>query len=68
MLVDLLPKTWELWIDGGHNAAAGKTLAAVAEEWQDRPLYLVFGMLESKIPKDFLFFLAQVILPDLFMG
>lgn len=53
-LVDLLPPGWELWLDGGHNAAAGETLAAVAEDWSDGGLHLVFGMLNSKEPKDFL--------------
>lgn len=53
-LVDLLPDGWELWLDGGHNAAAGETLARVAEDWQDTKLHLVFGMLDSKEPADFL--------------
>ncbi|NKB55768.1 MAG: bifunctional folylpolyglutamate synthase/dihydrofolate synthase [Alphaproteobacteria bacterium] len=47
-LVDLLPPGWELWLDGGHNAAAGKVLAEVAREWVNRPLDLVFGVLNTK--------------------
>ena len=27
-LAALLPKGWELWLDGGHNAGAGEALAA----------------------------------------
>lgn len=46
-LVDLLPPDWELWLDGGHNQAGGAALGAIAREWQDKPLHLVFGMLES---------------------
>jgi dihydrofolate synthase / folylpolyglutamate synthase len=43
-----LPPGWELWLDGAHNQAAGEALARVAaENWQDRPLYLIFGMLDS---------------------
>jgi len=53
-LVDALPEGWELWLDGGHNAAAGETLAAVAADWGSTPLHLVFGMLDSKEPADFL--------------
>ena len=49
-LVDLLPEGWELWLDGGHNAAAGVMLAAVAADWDAQPLHLVFGMLDSKDP------------------
>ena len=53
-LVDLLPGGWELWLDGGHNAAAGEMLAAVAADWDAQPLHLVFGMLDSKDPAAFL--------------
>ena len=53
-LVEMLPDGWELWLDGGHNAAAGETLAAVARDWDTAPLHLVFGMLDSKVPADFL--------------
>ena len=50
----LLPPDWELWLDGGHNPAAGAALAIQAHAWQDRPLHLVFGMLDSKDPVGFL--------------
>lgn len=54
-LVDLLPDGWELWLDGGHNAAAGEALAAhAAEHWTDRPLWLVAGMLNNKQADRFL--------------
>ena len=53
-LVEVLPADWELWLDGGHNAAAGEMLARQAGKWQQRPLYLVFGMLNSKDPGAFL--------------
>jgi len=45
---------WELWLDGGHNAAAGLALAATAEAWRDRPLHLIYGMLNTKAARDFL--------------
>jgi len=58
-LVDTLPAGWELWLDGGHNASAGAALAAAIDAWAagddpPRPLHLVFGMLNSKAPTDFL--------------
>jgi dihydrofolate synthase/folylpolyglutamate synthase len=56
-LVELLPKGWELWLDGGHNAAAAKTIAFHARGWRDKPLHLIFGMLNSKDPGDFLAYL-----------
>ncbi len=53
-LVDAAPEGWQLWLDGGHNGAAGQALAVMAESWSDRPLHLVLAMLESKDPKAFL--------------
>ena len=53
-LVDLLPKRWELWLDGGHNPAAGEIIADVAKGWHDRPLDLVVGMLKTKDASGFL--------------
>ncbi len=55
-----LPEGWELWIDGGHNAAAGAALAKAIEAWTPGPLHLVVGMLNSKDPKAFLSPLAAL--------
>ncbi len=38
----------ELWLDGGHNPAAGHALAAVLDELPKVPTYLVCGMLNTK--------------------
>ncbi|MCU0893970.1 MAG: bifunctional folylpolyglutamate synthase/dihydrofolate synthase [Rhodospirillales bacterium] len=57
----LLPPEWELWLDGGHNPGAGQALALQAHAWQDRPLHLVFGMLDSKDPIGFLLPLAPYV-------
>ena len=51
----------ELWVDGGHNRAAGEALARVAEGWPDRPLHLVMGHLAVRPPEDFLAPLAGTI-------
>jgi dihydrofolate synthase/folylpolyglutamate synthase len=53
-LVQLLPRAWELWLDGAHNEAGGAALAAMARHWRDWPLYLVFGMLRSHDARAFL--------------
>jgi dihydrofolate synthase/folylpolyglutamate synthase len=45
---------WEVWLDGGHNPAAGEALAATAQGWRDRPLHLVVGMLNTKDASGFL--------------
>ncbi len=57
-LVASLAAGAELWIDGGHNEAGGAALAAVAEAWADRPLRIVFGMLNTHDAKAFLRHLA----------
>lgn len=46
----------ELWLDGGHNDSAGGVLAQQCAAWQaddNRPLYLILGMLNTKNPIDF---------------
>ena len=45
---------WELWLDGGHNPAAGEVLAAQAVEWCDKPLFGIWGMHSSKDPDAFI--------------
>jgi dihydrofolate synthase / folylpolyglutamate synthase len=58
-LIELLPPGWELWLDGGHNQAAGEVLAAVALGWRDLPLHLIVGMLNTKDAAGFLAPLAR---------
>ncbi len=38
----------ELWLDGGHNPAAGEMLAGVLADLPKRPTHLVCGMLNTK--------------------
>jgi dihydrofolate synthase / folylpolyglutamate synthase len=52
-LVDMMPG-WELWLDGGHNPAAGEVLGPVLAGWRDRPVHLVVGMLNTKDSAGFL--------------
>jgi dihydrofolate synthase/folylpolyglutamate synthase len=58
-LVDAVPPGWELWLDGGHNPAAGEVLGDVAAGWHDRPLYLVVGMMNTKDAAGFIAPLAK---------
>ncbi|MCW8862167.1 MAG: bifunctional folylpolyglutamate synthase/dihydrofolate synthase, partial [Rhodospirillales bacterium] len=56
-LVDMLAgedTDWELWLDGGHNPAAGQALAKQARQWRDKSLHIVFGMLNNRNPAEFL--------------
>ncbi len=50
------PKT-EIWLDGGHNPAAGVILSQFMADLEERvpsPLYLICGMMDKKDPKNFL--------------
>ena len=57
-LAAMLPKDWELWLDGGHNPGAGLIVAEQMRRWSamdsSRPLYMVFGILNSKDPDGFI--------------
>ena len=57
-LISLLPRGSELYLDGGHNEAAGEILADWARAQRDKPLELVFGMLSTKSPEAFLAHMA----------
>ena len=56
-LPDVLGPQSELWLDGGHNPAAGEMLAdtlAGFEEKSPKPVYLVVGMMGQKDALGFL--------------
>lgn len=46
-LVDLAGGA-DLWLDGGHNPAAGEAIAALLAEAPERPTHLICGMLNTK--------------------
>jgi dihydrofolate synthase / folylpolyglutamate synthase len=66
-LVERLPPAWELWLDGGHNEAAGQALAEFLESKRaedggaHRPVHIIFGMLNTKEPVAFLRPLAPLV-------
>ena len=53
-IVDKFGKNWDIWLDGGHNAAAGLAISDMVKTWDDRPLDIIFGMLNTKSAGDFL--------------
>jgi len=56
-LRDILPPGIELWLDGGHNPQGGEVLAAWMHE-QNKPIYLVCGMIKGKEMTSYLKHLA----------
>ena len=53
-LAGRMPEGATLWLDGGHNAAAGEALAAVVAGLSPAPLWLITGMLDTKSAEDYL--------------
>jgi dihydrofolate synthase / folylpolyglutamate synthase len=56
-LPELLAAGSELWLDGGHNPAAGEVLAQSLADLEDRsprPLHLIVGMMGLKDAEGFL--------------
>ena len=55
-LVATLPAGSEVWLDGGHNPAAGRVIADAfrGHPLAERPFYLVVGMLDTKDAGGFL--------------
>ena len=50
-LTDLLPQGSALWLDGGHNPAAGAAVSAALRGVADgQPVHLILGMLSNKDP------------------
>ncbi|UNE54267.1 bifunctional folylpolyglutamate synthase/dihydrofolate synthase [Bartonella machadoae] len=50
-LVDKLSPNIDLWLDGGHNPAAGKVVAEELTQWRkktNRPIVMIAGMLNTK--------------------
>ncbi|WP_227269880.1 bifunctional folylpolyglutamate synthase/dihydrofolate synthase [Roseobacter weihaiensis] len=58
-LADSAPQA-EIWLDGGHNPAAGVALAAHLSGLPARPTYLICGMLKTKDISGYLTPLADV--------
>ena len=53
-LVDMVPPNWEIWLDGGHNKAAAEAISRHTRDWRDKPLWMVFGALDTRDPLEFL--------------
>ncbi|MFZ1108438.1 MAG: folylpolyglutamate synthase/dihydrofolate synthase family protein [Rhodomicrobium sp.] len=56
-LHDLAPPGSEIWLDGGHNPAAGEVVARALADLEERvssPIHLIVGMLSTKDAGGFL--------------
>jgi dihydrofolate synthase/folylpolyglutamate synthase len=53
-LKEIAGKNYELWLDGGHNSHASEMLLDNLKKWEKDNLFLIFGMINGKEPKEFL--------------
>jgi len=50
-----VPQGFELWLDGAHNQSAAFAIANfAAENWADKPLYIIFGTTRGRDCASFL--------------
>lgn len=53
-LTQMLPPSWELWLDGAHNPGGAEILVDWLNQQPPKPTYLIFGMITTKQPLEFL--------------
>ena len=53
-LSKMLPPLWELWLDGAHNQGGAAILLDWLQQQPSKPTYLIFGMITTKQPLEFL--------------
>ncbi len=60
-LSKLLGNNFEIWLDGGHNIHASNAVFKVFENWNEKNIFLILGMVEGKDPINFISNLAKKI-------
>lgn len=58
-LINAAPEA-EIWLDGGHNEAAGRALAEALTRLPTRPLHVICGMMKTKDVSGYLGHLAKI--------
>ena len=53
-LKSIIGQDFEIWLDGGHNEHASDMLLDNIKKWKEENLFLIFGMLSNKEPREFL--------------
>ena len=52
---------FEIWLDGGHNVHASEAIFNTLEEWNEKNIILIIGMVQGKDPIKFVLKLLFVI-------
>lgn len=53
-IVNMVPKDWEIYLDGAHNPHGATALLRFAETRKDKSIYFIFGTTRSKDVKGYL--------------
>jgi dihydrofolate synthase/folylpolyglutamate synthase len=51
----------QLWLDGGHNPAAGEAIADYLTSLPERPIFMICGMLNTKDTTGYLFAFKDIV-------
>ena len=46
-----LDEKFDIYLDGGHNAAAGIAISQQLQQWNDKPIAMILGMMDGKDAK-----------------
>ncbi len=49
-----LDEKFDIYLDGGHNAAAGIAIAQQLQQWNDKPIAMILGMMDGKDAKAYI--------------
>ena len=47
-------KGFDIWLDGGHNLDASEMLSKIVNNWEEKKIILIIGMINGKDPINFL--------------
>ncbi|OYX04063.1 MAG: hypothetical protein B7Z05_08885 [Thiotrichales bacterium 32-46-8] len=53
-IVRMLPKTWQIWVDGAHNESGAHALSVWLQTQEVMPTYMIFGMTKGRDCNNFL--------------
>ncbi len=53
-LSKIVGKAFDIWLDGGHNLDASEMLSKIINNWEDKKVILIIGMIQGKDPINFL--------------
>ena len=59
--IKMMGDKFEIWLDGGHNVHASEAIFNTLEEWNEKNIILIIGMVQGKDPIKFVLKLIKKI-------